>query len=172
MIFALKRRVPAESIKIEHLKKSAGDSSGKKVHQNRKTLWIYRFQLFIYFIAFVFVVYVIYIDSESKIWVRLGIISVLVIPFLIISFKKIDSVLGKDFYMAREGEVIIINGKVRADKISINSVSVKEMISTRSAHGYYDIKIEANGKRYPVSLGVDENNKDKILEGLNYFFSK
>lgn len=147
------------------------DSNTFKVLQNRKTLWMYRFRLFIYFIVFVFVIYVIYSESESKIWIRLAIISALVIPFLIIFLKKIDSLLGKNFYMTKDGEVVIINGKVRTDKIGINAVSVKEMISTHSARGYYDIRVEAKGKNYPVSLGVSEDDKDKILEGLKYFFS-
>ena len=141
------------------------------VRQNRVTLWFYRLELFIYFIFFVLVIYVIYSQIESKIGVRLGIIGALVIPFIIISINKIDSIVGKDFYMSRENKEVIINRKLRIDTIGIDAVSVTEMVSTYSAHGYYDIRIREKRKNHSIALGIDEDSRDKILKGLDYFFS-
>jgi hypothetical protein len=132
---------------------------------------MYRFHMFLYIIGFIIVEYLIYSKSESKLWVKFIFSIPFIAAFIIISFKKIPQLKGENFSMSRKEEEIVINQKEKINKPGIEAVSVKEMISTYSAHGYYDILIKANGKKYFVGTGVGEDDKDEILKGLNYFFS-
>jgi hypothetical protein len=138
------------------------------VNQNKATLWLYRLQQLSYFIAFVFVGYLIYTKSDSKTGIKLAVIIALSIPFLIVVFRSKDRLAGKDFCMSGENGRVVINKKVWISEISMDAISVKEMISTYSAQAYYDISIKANRKKYSIAMGVDENDKDEILKGLNY----
>lgn len=115
--------------------------------------------------------YFIFIKSSSRIEVKIGFIVALSIAFLLVVYRKLTSILGRDFYLSRTKYGFIINNKVRTGNIDRGAICIKEMVSTYSAKAYYDISIRVNGKKIPIAFGASEMDKVAILEGLNYFLS-
>lgn len=147
------------------------DENNFSVRQSKISLWIYRFEMSIYFISFFFVIYLIYAKSVSEIGVKILVIGLLTTAFLIVIFKKLRSLWGNDFLLSRIKDGFKINNKIKTSKVDMGAIEIKEMVSTYSAVGYYDISIKVNNKKIPIAFGVTEKDKTTILEGLEFFLS-
>ncbi len=141
------------------------------VRQNMITLWLYRLELGIYFIVFTVVLFFFYKKSTSTIEVKLGLIGILIIAFLVVIIKKKRSLYGTSFNLTRTKEGVNINNRIMTSKIDIGAIEIKEMVSTYSASGYYDISLKVNNEKIPIAFGVSEKDKKEILEVFSRFLS-
>lgn len=154
-----------KSIKVEY------NSKAFSVKPNMIALWLHRFELAIYLFIFSTLMYAIYTKSASKYEVKVGVIIALSIALIIVVIYKRKSVIGEHFSILRTIGGFCINSTINIAMIDLESILVKESVSTYSAEGYYDIALPVGGKSIPVAFGLPEDEKDELLRALRSFLS-